>query len=520
MDSGAASETRIAASSPTQPTPFSSTNGASDQASLHNHAPQPSGPTNADRTPRTRRNLWTLFKEAVGLSGPSEQERRQRRRLVSLIVFVASAVAQVVVILVLTALAANRKSPHPDHSGQTQLQACSDLAILNLIWLGRVLFVCYLLFWARWMSQRLQRRRSQTGNGSTSPQRRAATGQQGNDLEAAMVPEEPTRPTAVDYICPLNVVALHILLIKLSPALTLVWFITAMLLSIERGNHCRSAAPTVTALTVTILLIIYIRFLIVTLLSTLRIVLSRRRAGQPSIGKLSQAEVDRIPLVLYIPPPPTDDPTSPISHIPRTSSVPPSLPKPPPHAHIKKKRFIPFRPKKDEVPEADFMDPYLGLGINSLSHQDEADPWDAMWAPSPYPLVRLPENKATCTICLCDFEEPRKLGQQQPAATEAGETHEMAALPPLSPGVGAAAGNIEEVQVEPPRATDTPTVQKADDEDGEAPQPLRLLQCGHAYHKECIDPWLTQRSGRCPYCQARVEVPPPPKRRRWWQRRG
>ncbi|KAI0672672.1 hypothetical protein C8Q78DRAFT_1020795 [Trametes maxima] len=496
----------------------SSTNGAPAQASSRDHE---SGLTNPDEAPRARRNLWTLFKESLGLAGPSEQERRRRRRLVSLIVFVASVVAQVVVILVLTALAANRKSPHPDHSGQTQFGACSDLAILNLIWLGRVIFVSYLLFWARWMSRRLQRRRAQTGNGGTSPQRRTAAGQQStsDDLEAATVPEEPTRPTAADYICPLNVVALHILLIKLSPALTLVWFVTAMLLSIERGSHCRSAAPTVTALTVTLLLIIYIRFLIVTLLSTLRILLSRRRAGQPSIGKLSQAEVDRIPLVLYIPPPPADAPTSPTSHTPRTPAYLPSLPKPPPHAHIKKKRFIPFRSRKDEVPEADFMDPYLGLGINTLDHQDETDPWDAMWGPSPYPLVRLPENKATCTICLCDFEEPRKLSQQQPTAAEAGETHELTALPPLSPGVGAAAGNIEEVRVEPPRSTDSATVQKADDEDGDAPQPLRLLQCGHAYHKECIDPWLTQKSGRCPYCQARVEVPPPPKRRRWWQRR-
>lgn len=60
---------------------------------------------------------------------------------------------QVLVVVLLTAAAATNKSPQPEHPGQTEFGACSDLAILNLIWLGRVLFVVYLLFWARWIKR-------------------------------------------------------------------------------------------------------------------------------------------------------------------------------------------------------------------------------------------------------------------------------------------------------------------------------------------------------------------------------
>uniref|UniRef100_V5EK70 RING-type domain-containing protein n=1 Tax=Kalmanozyma brasiliensis (strain GHG001) TaxID=1365824 RepID=V5EK70_KALBG len=66
-----------------------------------------------------------------------------------------------------------------------------------------------------------------------------------------------------------------------------------------------------------------------------------------------------------------------------------------------------------------------------------------------YPLHPLPAHRATCPICLCDFEEP-------------------------SPG--------EEPE----------------------PEPLRLLECGHVMHRGCVDQWLTTVSGRCPVCQKAV----------------
>eukprot|EP00588_Corethron_pennatum_P008989 CAMPEP_0194265560 /NCGR_PEP_ID=MMETSP0169-20130528/758_1 /TAXON_ID=218684 /ORGANISM="Corethron pennatum, Strain L29A3" /LENGTH=504 /DNA_ID=CAMNT_0039006047 /DNA_START=63 /DNA_END=1577 /DNA_ORIENTATION=+ len=39
-------------------------------------------------------------------------------------------------------------------------------------------------------------------------------------------------------------------------------------------------------------------------------------------------------------------------------------------------------------------------------------------------------------------------------------------------------------------------------DDFEATRSLRLLHCGHAFHTECILPWLVDRQGCCPLCKA------------------
>ncbi|KAL3944891.1 MAG: hypothetical protein SGBAC_001036 [Bacillariaceae sp.] len=41
-------------------------------------------------------------------------------------------------------------------------------------------------------------------------------------------------------------------------------------------------------------------------------------------------------------------------------------------------------------------------------------------------------------------------------------------------------------------------------EDLEPGECLRLLPCGHAFHTDCIMPWLTRRQGCCPLCKASV----------------
>ncbi|KAJ1856562.1 hypothetical protein GGH12_002037 [Coemansia sp. RSA 1822] len=38
-------------------------------------------------------------------------------------------------------------------------------------------------------------------------------------------------------------------------------------------------------------------------------------------------------------------------------------------------------------------------------------------------------------------------------------------------------------------------------EDGES---ARVLSCGHVYHVDCIDVWLTKRSARCPICKVDI----------------
>lgn len=55
--------------------------------------------------------------------------------------------------------------------------------------------------------------------------------------------------------------------------------------------------------------------------------------------------------------------------------------------------------------------------------------------------------------------------------------------------------------IEPTTTCTTCSVCIEDLEPGEC---LRLLPCGHAFHTDCIMPWLTRRQGCCPLCKASV----------------
>ncbi|KAI0823528.1 hypothetical protein BC628DRAFT_514898 [Trametes gibbosa] len=513
----------------TTPTPVPPTTASATAPSINTDPsdtpPTPANATNANEipVPQARRPLWNRVTDFFGWSGASEIERRARRRRVGLAIFIVSAAGQIIAIVVLVVAAVVYPSPQPDYPGQNQFQACSDLAILDLIWLGRIVIIVYLFLWARWIKRVLERR-DHAQNAATVPHQLDA---QGNvDVEAAATQANPAHLTVTDYICPINVIALHILIIKLSPAITLVWVVTALLLTIQRGSHCHAASPIITGLTTAMLLIIYIRFMVQSFISIIRIIVTRRRSSRPTIGKLSQVEVDRIPLVLYIPPPPVKDVDRPPSPtVAPTTSYPPIQLKLNPVAPTKKKRFIFLSPRlmrhsrRERSMEDDLEHGVVEHSMGAINTLAMINSWDAMWAPAPYPLVRLPENKATCMICLCEFEEPRKVGgQPTTTGTETGEEeHEMQTVAPLSPVAGHQPGSVEEVQVEDPRPADARSVEMVGEESADALQPLRLLSCGHAYHQECIDPWLTQKSGRCPYCQLRVEVPPRPKARGWWR---
>ncbi|KAF8305958.1 hypothetical protein DL93DRAFT_2172321 [Clavulina sp. PMI_390] len=135
--------------------------------------------------------------------------------------------------------------------------------------------------------------------------------------------------------------------------------------------------------------------------------------------------------------------------------------------------------------------------------EDEGE-WEDRYEKSPLglPFVRLENNRATCAICLMDFDEPPRRSVAKvdpPAATSSAGTSAKG----KGKGKGKAADTkpsaAKKVEEEPA------LVLTGGSGDGE-PEPLRLLGCGHVFHKSCLDPWLTGVSGRCPTCQRKVEV--------------
>lgn len=90
---------------------------------------------------------------------------------------------------------------------------------------------------------------------------------------------------------------------------------------------------------------------------------------------------------------------------------------------------------------------------------------DAAYIPTPYPLHPLPANQSTCPICLCDFEPP----------------------PARDSGVDPVTHPWEPLR--------------------------RLPACGHCFHRDCLDEWLGT-SGRCPLCQVPIVAKKEGRKRR------
>ena len=181
-------------------------------------------------------------------------------------------------------------------------------------------------------------------------------------------------------------------------------------------------------------------------------------------GGLTQAEIDRIPLVIYIPPPPDDGLASPIS--PSDDSNPTSPTSPRTRRRIRM-RFIFFSVRRSSNNDVE----------QGAAPADANAAWEANWQPTAYRFVRLLDNQARCAICLTDFEAPRRVdpAPQDPAS---GETHEMT---PARPRLAAVSVEYS-VPTESPHPKDAAVIQRVESGQDDGPQPLRLLSCGHAFH--------------------------------------
>jgi len=305
----------------------------------------------------------------------------------------------------------------------------------------------------------------------------------------------------------------------LSSLLTLSWFLTAHILEYTSINTCRHSSPHLWWLTFGILCLMYLMVLEVVLLGFVVFIvapilflfwnivlicigrhpLQTTSMIKPEIGKLSKSIVDRIPLVMYIPPPP-ENPLQDKVAVPEPAYGYP--PKPAPAMPVSKtrfkfiRRFSSFQGKKGDNLSKTSNTPD---GEKDVEKTGQLPTWEEHWEQGEYPFVVLEGNRAACAICLMDFEEPKRIGGAAGAGADFEEPD-------------GASGSVQNPEIsEVPVESDEAEQRRQDElklaDAGEGAQPLRLLACGHVFHKTCLDPWLTDVSGRCPVCQRAVELP-------------
>jgi hypothetical protein len=200
---------------------------------------------------------------------------------------------------------------------------------------------------------------------------------------------------------------------------------------------------------------------------------------KPEIGKLSRSIVERIPLVIYIPPPPDELAQAPITVPDAIFSYPPNPPRPP-KMKERKVRFVFLKKLRSKE---------KSKGVKSGGKQEETvekgEPktWEDYWEPGDYPFVRLEGNRAVCAICLMDFEEPKRVAGLTPPSEKVRETPSDKSIAIQEEGDTAA--GAQEVPVERQSDRDIEVQLRLADA-GEGPQPLRLLSCGHAFHVSAL----------------------------------
>ncbi|KAH7913172.1 hypothetical protein BJ138DRAFT_1146735 [Hygrophoropsis aurantiaca] len=490
-------------------------------------------PPSPRRRRRRRRSLLSRAKIFFGI-GPHAS--KTRKALVSVTWAILFGFLQITGIIAVLSVASHVKSP--TDADVLQTKACGrPLVAWNCIWIARVFLSSGLAYWnyIRIRKAEIQRRAdiesgARTGTNSnrslsdsdSRPRhqdrpRRSRSGMTSSNPLASDTSQQ-NEPTV-----PYNHVYARLSL--LSSMLTLTWFLTAHILEYTTIDTCRVSSPLVWWLTFAILCTMYflvlevilfgflvfmilpfiMLFYTIVLLCLGRHPLQNPHYIKPEIGKLPKSIVDRIPLVIYIPPPPDDE--SPISFPKPIHNYPPK----PPAPKVAKKRFAFLRKKasKDKGSangrsSAEGKNPN-GKGAGGVDN--ELETWEDLWEQGEYPFVRLEGNRATCAICLMDFEEPKKVGGASTKASEGEKPEEMKQTQEGKEPFPAIASGEEttEIAVENITEEERENLPRLEDA-GEGPQPLRLLACGHVFHKTCIDPWLTDVSGRCPVCQRAVEM--------------
>lgn len=193
---------------------------------------------------------------------------------------------------------------------------------------------------------------------------------------------------------------------------------------------------------------------------------------KPEIGKLPKAVVNRIPLVMYIPPPPDALPTDGPIKIPEAAYLYP--PKSLPASVAPKRRFRFLKSFKSKKNPSDTASPSQeATKDQKIANAGDPQTWEDHWEQEGYPFVVLEGNRAACAICLLDFEEPKRIGAPAIDEVEKQETEQE-----LMPSVSTQVATIGVENITEEDRDEQIRLQDA----GEGAQPLRLLACGHVFH--------------------------------------
>ncbi|KAI9463644.1 hypothetical protein BJY52DRAFT_1202924 [Lactarius psammicola] len=415
------------------------------------------------------------------------RNNRARKELVSVIWALTVDLSQIVAIITLLTISTHTKSPTIPNLNEWD--ACGKpLGIWNALWVVRLSLDVWLSIW-RWSRERTKRLQDEsTGhvnsdgeaqtrtypNGPPPGGRRHGPAAQRN----ANNPSEGTsQPTPTPYP------RIYARLSLLGSTFTLVWFVLSQIFVYSSTNTCRQSSPHLWWLTFGVLSVMYLMILEVVLVAILVFVVGPilflfwsilllclgRHPSQnphhftPDIGQVPRSVVDKLPLVLYIPPPP-DQPPKPVTFPSDLHTYPPKSPDQP-------RRFRFFQ-RKGTSPG--------GTTKTGSTKRGPKRPltWEDNWERGEVPVP-------SCAICLLDFQEPKRVGVGALKTRRRRGRNEAAAAE------NEAIGEREEEE-------------EVEEDAGEGAQPLRLLKCGHVFHKTCVDPWLLDVSGRCPVCQRPV----------------
>ncbi|KAJ6586934.1 hypothetical protein DFH09DRAFT_239064 [Mycena vulgaris] len=474
----------------------------------HSEAPVVPAPLAPPAPPAPDHNVST-YSRIMTFLGYGRGASRARKLLVSLWYNMAWGFVQIVLIITMLAIATHTESK--TMPGRNEWTACDrPLGAWSCIYVFRVVFSSSLTYWGWRRDRKAHVHAEDPENATTNQPRPAPTNTVTHPHSSPTSTGSPSTgsPPAEATALPHSV--LYSRLSILSSLITLSWFLTAHILEYTSIHTCRFSSPHVWWLIFGILCIMYLVVLEVIILGFIVFVVAPiiflfwniflmclgRHPMQnptmirPDVAKLSPSVVDRIPLVMYIPPPP-DAPPGSITIPQAVYSYPPKLPPP----SMPPKRRFKFIPRRRGNKDASSIPSPGDLPERTAQQTGEPQTWQDHWEHTGYPFVVLEGNRAACAVCLMDFEEPKRIGGHEPATTAT--TEELATSTPA----------IQEVAVDNNNpSSETENHLKLEDA-GEGAQPLRLLACGHVFHKTCLDPWLTDVSGRCPVCQRAVELP-------------